>query len=143
MGAIRSLLTLGLTLVSQASAISYNVSLTDSKGNELPYTLNYPESSHRNGYSEPSKLSKARRQVTSLNWCGALWSAPPSGTFSSAVGTWAVPTVSEGPGDDPSVQEDFYQWVGIGGWESCGVILQAGTAIFVRITWFSDGLPVS
>lgn len=131
----RSLLAVGLALVSQASAITYNVSLTDADGKELPYTLEHPKSSHQAIYSQPSsKLSKASRQVTSANWCGALWSSPPSGRFNSAVGTWAVPAVSTGPGENPADEEYFYQWVGIGGWNGCNVILQAGTAIFVSAT---------
>jgi hypothetical protein len=117
-------LTAGLS--GLASAITVNVTLTDKDGSALPYTLHPKDnSSHR---SSPATGVNRRRQVTSSNWCGGIWTS--GGPWESVTGTWTVPSVSDGS-NPSSTEQYFYQWVGIGGWTDCGVILQAGTAIFV------------
>jgi hypothetical protein len=104
--------------------------LTDKDGSSLPYTLHpTADSGHRVRRSSPAVAGR-RRQDSSANWCGAIWDT--NGPWESVTGTWTVPSVSDG--SNPSSTEQYlYQWVGIGGWNGCNVILQAGTAIFVSV----------
>ena len=71
-------------------------------------------------------LKKTEAGYQTFNWSGGILQGP-SGSFTSAVGTWVIPTVgapSEPLGYDG--RWDFSSWVGIDGWQTTNDVLQAG-----------------
>ena len=71
-------------------------------------------------------LKKTEAGYQTFNWSGGILQGP-SGSFTSAVGTWVIPTVgapSEPLGYDG--RWDSSSWVGIDGWQTTNDVLQAG-----------------
>jgi hypothetical protein len=71
--------------------------------------------------------------IYSSNWAGAVQTSPPSGTFETAYGQWALPTVSQPPSASGPGTWYSAEWVGIDGYSCPTAILQAGTISYVTV----------
>jgi hypothetical protein len=71
--------------------------------------------------------------IYSSNWAGAVQTSPPSGTFDTADGQWALPTVSQPPSASGPGTWYSAEWVGIDGYSCSTAILQAGTISYVTV----------